>query len=53
MRSKIELTPDQIAEIERRLSNDEPYATDAEVRKVFSRLTGRTLRKQTNDWSKP
>jgi hypothetical protein len=33
------LTPEQIAEIERRLSDDEPYASEAEVRAVFQRLT--------------
>jgi putative addiction module component (TIGR02574 family) len=33
------LTPEQIAEIERRLSDDEPYATDEEVRALFDRLT--------------
>jgi hypothetical protein len=33
------LTPEQIAEIERGLSDDEPYATDAEVRAVFQRRT--------------
>jgi len=33
------LTPAQIAEIERALSDDEPYASDAEVRAVFDRLT--------------
>jgi hypothetical protein len=35
----IQLTPEQIAEIERRLSDDEPYATDEEVRSTFARLT--------------
>jgi hypothetical protein len=30
------VTPEQIAEIERGLSDDEPYATDAEVRAVFT-----------------
>jgi hypothetical protein len=35
----IALTPEQVAEIERRLSDDEPYATDHEVRAVFDRLT--------------
>jgi hypothetical protein len=35
----IHLTPDQIAEIERRLSDDEPYASDEEVRATFDRLT--------------
>jgi hypothetical protein len=30
--SDVSLTPEQIAEIERRLSDDEPYATDDEVR---------------------
>jgi putative addiction module component (TIGR02574 family) len=33
------LTPEQIAEIERRMSDDEPYATEEEVRAVFDRLT--------------
>jgi hypothetical protein len=33
------LTPEQIAEIERGLSDDEPYASDAEVRAVFQRRT--------------
>jgi hypothetical protein len=37
--SDVYLTPEQIAEIERRLSDDEPYATDAEVRATFDRLT--------------
>jgi hypothetical protein len=37
--SDIYLTPDQIAEIERRLSDKEPYASDEEVRATFSRLT--------------
>jgi hypothetical protein len=32
------LTPDQIAEIERGLGDDEPFATEAEVRAVFGRL---------------
>jgi hypothetical protein len=32
------LTPEQIAEIERCMSDDEPYATDEEVRAVFDRL---------------
>ena len=36
---KLLLTPEQIAEIERQLSDDEPYATDEEVRAVFDRLT--------------
>jgi hypothetical protein len=35
----IDLTPAQIAEIERRLSDDEPFATEAEVRATFNRLT--------------
>jgi len=38
-RSEIHLAPEQIAEIERRLSDDEPYATDEEVQEVFARLT--------------
>ena len=33
-----DLTPEQTAEIERRLSDDEPYATDDEVRDVYRRL---------------
>jgi hypothetical protein len=37
--SDIYLTPAQIAEIERRLGEDEPFATDAEVRATFDRLT--------------
>ena len=36
----IQLTPEQIAEIERRMSNDEPFATNEEVRSTFARLTG-------------
>jgi hypothetical protein len=35
----IHLTPEQIAEIERRLSDDEPYASDEDVRSVLDRLT--------------
>jgi len=37
--SDVSLTPEQIAEIERRLSDDEPYASDEEVRDLFARLT--------------
>ena len=37
--SEIHLTSEQIAEIERRLSDDEPFATDEEVRSTFARLT--------------
>ncbi len=33
------LSPEQIAEIERRAADDGPYATDEEVREVFVRLT--------------
>jgi hypothetical protein len=33
------LTPEQIAEIERSLSDEEPYASEAEVRDVFQRAT--------------
>jgi hypothetical protein len=33
------LSPEQVAEIERRMSDDGPYATDDEVRAVFARLT--------------
>jgi hypothetical protein len=36
----IQLTPEQIAEIERRMSDEEPFATDEEVRSTFARLTG-------------
>jgi hypothetical protein len=38
-RLDIRLTPEQIAEIERGLADSEPYASDAEVRAVFQRLT--------------
>ena len=31
------LSPEQIAEIERCMPDDEPYATDEEVRSVFAR----------------
>lgn len=37
--SSIQLTSEQIAEIERRLGDNEPYATEAEVRATFDRLT--------------
>ena len=37
--SDISLTTEQVAEIERRLSDDEPYASDDEVRAVFDQLT--------------
>ena len=33
------LAPEQVAEIERRLSEDEPYATSEEVRELYARLT--------------
>jgi hypothetical protein len=33
------LSPEQVAEIEQSLSNDEPYASEEEVRAVFDRLT--------------
>jgi hypothetical protein len=33
------LTPEQIAEIKRRMSDREPFATDGEVRRTFARLT--------------
>jgi hypothetical protein len=33
------LTPEQIAEIERRLSDDEGFASDEEVRAVIDSLT--------------
>jgi hypothetical protein len=35
----IDLTPEQIAEIKRRMSDREPFATDREVRRTFARLT--------------
>jgi hypothetical protein len=35
----LDLTAEQIAEIESSLADSEPYATDAEVRAVFRRLT--------------
>jgi hypothetical protein len=35
----IYLTPEQIAEIERGLSDEEPYASEAEVRAVFQHAT--------------
>jgi hypothetical protein len=35
----IHLTPAQVAEIERGLADSEPYASDAEVRALFQRLT--------------
>ena len=35
--SHVSLTPEQIAEIERRLSDDEPFASEAEVRATFDR----------------
>ena len=38
-RLDIDLTPDQIAEIERGLAGSEPYASDADVKAVFQRLT--------------
>ena len=37
--SDMQLTPEQIAEIERRLSDDGPYATSEEVRDLYARLT--------------
>ena len=36
---ELDLSPEQIAEIERRMSDDGPYTTDDEVRAVFARLT--------------
>jgi hypothetical protein len=35
----IQLTPEQVAEIEKALHEDEPYASDANVRAVFDYLT--------------
>jgi len=37
--SGLYLSPEQIAEIERCMSDDEPFATEEEVRAVFARLT--------------
>ena len=37
--SNFGLSPEQIEEIERRMADDGPYATDEEVRKLFARLT--------------
>jgi hypothetical protein len=37
--SDVDLSPEQIAEIERRLADDEPFASDSEVRATFDRLT--------------
>jgi len=36
----IQLTPEQIVEIERRMSDEEPFATEEEVQSMFARLTG-------------
>jgi hypothetical protein len=36
---RIHLSRGQIAEIKRRISDREPFATDAEVRRTFARLT--------------
>jgi hypothetical protein len=33
------LSPEQIAEIEQCMSDDEPFASDEEVREVFAQLT--------------
>jgi hypothetical protein len=41
----IQLTPAQIAEVERRMSDDEPFATDEEVRSTFVRLSARPARR--------
>jgi len=35
----IQLTPEQVAEIEQALHENDPYASDAEVRAVFDRVT--------------
>ena len=35
----IQLTPEQVAEIEQALHESDPYASDAEVRAAFDRLT--------------
>jgi hypothetical protein len=34
----VQLTPEQLAEIEQALADDEPYASDEEVRVFFDRL---------------
>jgi hypothetical protein len=39
----IYLTPEQVAEIERNLADSEPYASEAEVRALFQRLTKRSF----------
>ena len=38
-KSDIRLTPEQVAEIERRLGDDEPFASNQEVRDLYARLT--------------
>ena len=38
-RADTRLTPEQIAEIEKRVADDGPYATEEEVRATFARLT--------------
>jgi hypothetical protein len=35
----IHLSPEQIAQIERRMSDEEPFASDKEVQSLFARLT--------------
>jgi hypothetical protein len=35
----VHLTPEQVEEIERRLSDAEPFATSEEVRRTYDRLT--------------
>jgi hypothetical protein len=35
----IHLTPEQIAEIKRRMSDREPFAADKEVQRTFARLS--------------
>jgi len=35
----IQLTSEQVAEVERSLADSEPYASEAEVKAVFQRLT--------------
>jgi hypothetical protein len=37
--AEVRLTSEQIAEIKRRLSDREPFATDEEVARTFARLT--------------
>jgi hypothetical protein len=38
-RSELTLSPEQIAEVKRRLADDEPIASEADVKALFDRLT--------------